>query len=241
MPCAWGWSINIIWWVGSLLGGRDKLALWVVQALSPRGEKWDSARSWEVVTKWWIIMPIYEQGGCCFFFLYIYTTRPRYFWTQLSTLPSGLRKFEGQIHPHFWGGEVELWRHESAFLWSYGTNSPRVRFPAFQPRKAFFRPLASFTGLFWYSCHLPNIPKGPTWLWLWFQVGQQLVMWNGDLLQKGQENSRTGVSAAQVNVLCWREADSHQTSLLSLMCGSPQVTNRKDLPPSDQIAIWGTG
>lgn len=176
-----------------------------------------------------------------FFFFYIYTTRPRYFWTQLSTLPSGLRKFEGQIHPHFWGGEVELWRHESAFLWSYGTNSPRVRFPAFQPRKTFFRPLASFTGLFWYSCHLPNIPKGPTWLWLWFQVGQQLVMWNGDLLQKGQENSRTGVSAAQVNVLCWREADSHQTSLLSLMCGSPQVTNRKDLPPSDQIVIWGTG
>lgn len=92
---------------------------------------------------------------------FFYTTGPRYFWTQLPNLPSGHRKFEGQNHPHFWGGEIELWRHESAFPWSYGTNSHRVRFPAFQPRKAFFRPLASFTGLFWYKCHLPNIQKRP--------------------------------------------------------------------------------
>lgn len=160
------------------------------------------------------------------FFLY---HRPRYFWTQLPTLPSGHRKFEGQHHPHFWGGEIELWRHESAFPWSYGTNSPRVRFPAFQPRKAFFRPLASFTGLFWYKCHLPNIQKRPnTALALipsWQTIGD--VKWRPS--PKGAEEQRRSKWGPGQH-LCWREAYRHQAPLMSLMCGPPQVTNRKDLP-----------
>lgn len=47
----------------------------------------------------------------------------------------------------------------------------------------------------------------------WQTIGD--VKWR--LPQKGQ-NSRAGVHVAQVSVLRYREADSHQTPLLFLMC-----------------------
>lgn len=47
---------------------------------------------------------------------------------------------------------------------------------------------------------------------------------------KGQENSRAGESVAQVSVLCWREADRHQTPLLSL-CMAPLKHQTGAIPP----------
>lgn len=152
---------------------------------------------------------------------------------------------EGQNHLHFWGGEDELQKHEPAFPRSYGTNSPRVRFPTSQPREAFFRPLASFTGLFWYKCHLPNIQKilRPYMALAlnssWQTIGD--VKWR---LPQKRQNSRAGVRVAQVSVLRYREADSHQTPLLFLMCSFHRWQTGKTRPhlpqPSAQIAIWDT-
>lgn len=112
--------------------------------------------------------------------------------------------FESQVHAHFWGGEVELWRHELAFPTSYGTKSPRVRFSASQPKEAFFRSLASFTWLFWYNVTRQTSKKFycPARLWLWIQVGKELATRNRDLPKgAGEQQSRRECGSDQCPLL----------------------------------------
>lgn len=176
-----------------------------------------------------------------FFFFFFNTTEPRNFWTQLPVLPSGSGSLRDRIIPIFEEEKLSYEDMSQLFRGHMVQMVPELGFLTSSQGRHFsyLWPPSQDSSDTNVTCQTSQ--KGPTWLWLCFQVGQWLAMWNGDLLPKGQENSRTGVSAAQVSVLCWREADSHQTSLLSLMCGPPQVTNKKDLPPRDQMAIWSTG
>lgn len=45
------------------------------------------------------------------------------------------------------------------------------------------------------------------------------------------------ISVAQVSVLCWREADRHQTPLLSLMCLPPPNNKQERLVPCPQCHL----
>lgn len=50
-----------------------------------------------------------------------------------------------------------------------------------------------------------------------------------------------GMSVAQVSVLCWREADRHQTPLLSLMCArhlKQQTEETSALPPEPSETLY---
>lgn len=145
--------------------------------------------------------------------------------------------FESQVLAHFWGGEVELWRHELAFPTSYGTKSPRVRFSASQPKEAFFRSLASFTWLFWYNVTRQTSKKFycPARLWLWIEVGKELATRNRD--PKGQENSRQ----ERVWLRSVSSAGGKQTDTRHLCCPyawPPSSTKQERFAPSAQIAVW---